>query len=102
MSGGTTISSDTSPFESALKKYVSTRLNSWICPTWFAGTWVAVTVTLPPGTVMFGLTDSVAAWLTTTAHTPMSKSSSRTAARPIISRRRERLGAAATVGGGDG
>src|SRR6266566_7736324 len=101
MSDGTTISMDTSPVESARKKYVCTWLNSWISPIWSAGTCAAVTVTLAPGTVRFGVTASVVACVTT-AHTPMSKSSNRTAARPIIIRRRDRLGAAATVGGGDG
>src|SRR5205823_2527003 len=50
---------------------------------------------------MFGSTDRVVAWLVTTAHTPVIKSNTRTAATPIAKRRCERL-TGATVGGGDG
>ena len=104
VSVGTTMSRDTWPFESAVKGKVWTTLCSWISPTWCAGTWLAVTWTVPPGPIRSGLTASVVAWATT-AQTPISRSRTSSAARPIATRLRERLGAAlvsATVAAGGG
>src|SRR5438094_522571 len=99
------MSCDTSPLALARNGYVWTTLQSWISPAWFAGTWVAVTVTVPPGATRVGFTVSVVAWATT-AHTPRTRSRIRTAAMPSSSLRRLRFGVAAggvTVAtGGDG